>query len=283
MAQGVKTHYAEAGGDGPVIVALHGGGAGASGIAGMGALMRLLAPDFRVVALDSIGGFGRTDPLAPSPYGLQSRVDHLEAFADALCLDRFTALGNSQGAWVGARYALLHPDRVERLAMIASNTIAQAMGLEVKMNPARAAIFNFDGTREGMRRTVEGLVYNKELVTEDLLDMRMEAISRPGALESFNAAIQSNRRLQSDPLLKLNFDMRHTLPELTRRLPSIMLWGEDDQSAPAEVGRALQPLLPDVRFHWFERAGHQVQTDRPQDVARLVTELIGTQPRALAS
>src|ERR1700730_6205459 len=117
MAGGVKTHYTEAGNDGPVIVALHGGGAGASGAAGMGKLMRLLADRYRIIGLDSIGGFGLTDPQAPSPYGLQSRVDHLEAFAYALGLERFTTLGNSQGAWVAARYAILHPDLTDRLIL----------------------------------------------------------------------------------------------------------------------------------------------------------------------
>jgi pimeloyl-ACP methyl ester carboxylesterase len=274
MAGGVKTHYTEAGNDGPVIVALHGGGAGASGAAGMSRMMTRLGRDFRIIALDSIGGFGKTDPYAPSPYGLQSRVDHLVAFADALCLETFTVAGNSQGAWVAAKYAMVHPDRVERLVLIASNTIAQAMGLEVKMNPARAEIFSFDGTREGMRRLLEALVHDRTTVTEALIDMRMQAVSRPGALESFRAAMKANSQLQSHPLMSLNFDMRHTLPTLTKLIPTIMLWGENDQSAPPEVGRRVEPLLPDVKFHWFERAGHQVQTDHPEEVARIVTEFM---------
>jgi len=47
MARGVKTHYTESGGDGKVLVALHGGGAGSSGVAGMGLVMEKLADDFR--------------------------------------------------------------------------------------------------------------------------------------------------------------------------------------------------------------------------------------------
>ena len=31
VANGVKTHYAETGDDGPILIALHGGGAGSSG------------------------------------------------------------------------------------------------------------------------------------------------------------------------------------------------------------------------------------------------------------
>jgi len=50
LANGVRTHYSEVGGDAPVIVGLHGGGAGSSGAAGMGRLMEKLADDYRVIA-----------------------------------------------------------------------------------------------------------------------------------------------------------------------------------------------------------------------------------------
>src|ERR1700685_4007343 len=105
LANGVRTHYSETGEDGPVIVALHGGGAGSSGAAGMGLLMEKLAEEFRVVAPDSVGGFGLIDPYAPAPRGLFSRVEHTADIIDALCLPKVTLLGNSQGAWAAAQYA----------------------------------------------------------------------------------------------------------------------------------------------------------------------------------
>src|SRR5215469_15900871 len=98
MVDGVKTHYTESGDNGPVILAMHGGGQGSSGEAGLGKLFGLLGDRYRVIGLDSIGGFGETDPV-PLRYGLQSRVDHAADFVDALCLDRFAVIGNSQGAW----------------------------------------------------------------------------------------------------------------------------------------------------------------------------------------
>ena len=86
--------------------------AGSSGEAGFAQLMPALAAKFQVYALDSVGGFGETDPYYPASEGVQSRVDQLEAFMDALCLEKAVVGGNSQGAWVAAKYALEHPDRV---------------------------------------------------------------------------------------------------------------------------------------------------------------------------
>lgn len=272
---GFRTHYTEAGGDGPVIVAMHGGGAGSSGEAGMAPLMRELPERFRVIAPDSVGGFGKTDTHAPAPYGLQSRVDHLEATVDALCLDRFTLLGNSQGAWVAARYAALHPDKVERMILIGSATISAAMGLPDEPTPAMAALFNYDGTREAMRAVLQSLVYNKTIVTEALIDLRQDSAARPGAMDAFRAAVKAQRAYVADPVLRLNFDMRQVLPALTRAIPTIVIWGENDDFAPVHLGRAVEKMLPDARFHYVDKAGHQVQNDQPALVGRIVTDFMG--------
>src|ERR1043166_1426705 len=106
MAGHIKTHYVEAGTNGPVVVLLHGGGPGSSGEAGFGRLIPFLAERFQVYAPDGVGGFGETDLNASVAEGMQSRADQLEAFMDALCLDQICLSGNSQGAWVAAKYAL---------------------------------------------------------------------------------------------------------------------------------------------------------------------------------
>ncbi|HET6523086.1 alpha/beta hydrolase [Sphingopyxis sp.] len=271
---GRRTHYSEVGENGPAIVAVHGGGAGSSGEAGMGPLMGRLS-EFRVVAPDSTGGFGKTDVDTPTSRGLQSRVDHLAQFVDALCLDRFTLMGNSQGAWVAAKYAMTFPERVERIILVGSGSIAGAMGVGGPITPSMMAMLNYDGTEDGMRRLISGLVYNQSLVSEDIVKMRTESANRPGAMEAFRAAQAGTRWLQSDPLMKeVAFDMRQSLPALTRAIPTAFLWGEDDSFALPENGREVQKLLPDADFHWIAEAGHQVQNDQPDQMADIVKKFM---------
>jgi len=275
MANGVKTHYTEAGGDGKVLVALHGGGAGSSGVAGMGLVMERFAnDDIRVLAPDSIGGFGLTDPYAPAPYGLNSRAQHTADFIDALCLDKVTILGNSQGAYTAAQYALTHPDRVEKIILVSTLTIAQAFGIKQAPNAAMKALGGYDGTRDSMKNLLSALIIDPARITDKLIDERQAAATRPGALESFKAFGAAIRRMSDDPVFKLQVDMKDKLPTLTKHIPSIFLWGDSDPFAVPETGRALEKMLPDVKFHWVNGAGHQVQTDKPDESYKIIRDFM---------
>ena len=275
MLDGVKTHYTESGGDGPVIVGLHGGGHGSSGAAGLGRLFELLGDRYRVIGLDSIGGYGETDPTVALKYGLQSRADHLAAFVDALCLDRFTVMGNSQGAWVAARYAIQHPDRVENMILVSSGSISGALGIKSEPSQGMKLLQAYDGSRAAMVRLMKGLVFNADKITDVLVDRRQAAATRPGAMESFKASEERIRWVRTDPVMAANYDMRATLPVVTKQIPTIFIWGEDDIFAVPETGRQVEAMLPDVKFHWLKQAGHQAQTDQPEIVAKLVDDLIG--------
>lgn len=270
---GIKTHYTESGGDGPVILAMHGGGHGSSGEAGLGRLLDLLGDRYRLIGLDSIGGFGETDPV-PLRYGLQSRVDHAAAFADALCLDRFTIMGNSQGAWCAARYAITHPDRVDNVVLLSSITIGGAMGLRAPRGEGHKLLSSYDGTRPAMVRLMQGLAARPEVITDALVDLRQTAATRPGAMAAFAASEKSIAAVRTDPLLSADFDMRASLPALAKAIPTIFIWGESDIFAAPSHGRELEALLPDIKFHWVKNAGHQVQTDQPEIVAEIVDKQI---------
>ena len=273
MAGRIRTRYSECGNNGPVVVLCHGGGPGSSGEAGFGQLMPALATQFQVYALDSVGGFGETDPYYPASEGVQSRVDQLEAFMDTLCIEKAVVGGNSQGAWVAAKYALEHPDRVQKLVLIASNTIAGAMGMEIPMSAGMKAIRAYNGSEESMRAFLQTIVWNKNLITDELVKLRNDCANRPGAEQARKVFQEGQQRLTKDANLRLKYDMRDTLPKLT--IPAICIWGEDDGFAPVELGRQLEKMLPSVKFHYVAKAGHQVQNDQPAIVTKLMMDFLG--------
>jgi len=275
MANGVRTHYWESGNGGPTVIALHGGGAGSSGMAGMGPLLERLGGDARVIAPDSVGGFGLTDPYAPVPYGLMSRVQHLADFMNALCLDKVSMIGNSQGAWTGAQYAILHPDRVEKMVLISSLTIANSLNIPQRPTEALKALNDYDGTREGMRRILQALIIDPKRITDKLIDDRQAAATRPGALEAFKAFGRGTASLRQNPLFALQNDMTRSLPVMVKTIPTIFIWGDSDTFALPETGKKIGEFVPEAKFHWVPGAGHQVQTDKPDEAAAIIREFFG--------
>lgn len=270
MANGVKTHYSESGGDGPVLIALHGGGAGSSGAAGMGACMQRLGDEFRVIAPDGVGGFGLTDTSAPTPHGLYSRVSHLEDFVDALCIDKFTVLGNSQGAWCAAEYAIQNPERIEKIILVSSLTITGAFGIRQEPTDALRALEGYDWTREGMKKLLQALIIDEDRITDELIDERQACATRPGAEKAFRTLSEVIAAGRTDPLMRIRNNMKEALPELTKTIPSIFIWGDADTFALPESGKQLEGMLPDVKFHWVKGAGHQAQTDKPDECADII-------------
>jgi pimeloyl-ACP methyl ester carboxylesterase len=236
--------------------------------------MSELAASFRVVAPDSIGGYGETEVSAPTPRGLLSRVDHVRDFVDALCLDRFTIIGNSQGAFVAAQYAMEYPERIDKLICIGSLTIAIAMGVEQAPTAPLKALMAYDGTPEAMRRMLDGLVLDRSKITDEVIARRQASATRPGAMEAMMRFTKTTSGLPKHPVHGIKMDMRQSLPRLTKAIPTIFIWGEGDTFALPATGRSLEVLLPDAKFHWIPNAGHQVQTDKPDLVANIIRTFV---------
>jgi pimeloyl-ACP methyl ester carboxylesterase len=79
---------------------------------------RRLSPHFQFVLHDFRGQLRSDKP--PGPYSLEQHVDDLAALLDHLELPRVDIAGTSYGGEVGMLFAARHPERVSRLAAIAS-------------------------------------------------------------------------------------------------------------------------------------------------------------------
>ncbi|PYO77283.1 MAG: alpha/beta fold hydrolase, partial [Gemmatimonadetes bacterium] len=110
-------------GDGPPVVVLHGG---------PGAHHDYLLPQYDRLAerrallyYDQRGG-GRSPVSRDVVVGWREHVADLEALRDHWRLDRLTLLGYSWGGLLAVLYALEHPDRIARLALVSAAPVTAA-------------------------------------------------------------------------------------------------------------------------------------------------------------
>ncbi|WP_322011785.1 alpha/beta hydrolase [Paraburkholderia sp. J12] len=272
LAGGIVTRYATAGTQGPAVLLVHGRSIGASGATEWhGLLPRLAAAGFRTYAPDHLS-MGWTDlrPHAWPTEGYESLLAHLLAFLDAMRIDQALLIGNSMGAYLSARLALDHPDRVRAATLIGSRTLAAALGLVP--TPAPRMPDEEDWHREGIRQHLLTQFNDPAALPQALLEARVLAAQRPGvreATEAFVAALNARAR---DEAARAAFMIDKRLPDT--RVPMQFVWGERDGVAPVELAHRLARLLPAIPLSVIPEAGHLCHIERAEAVARVVVPFL---------
>lgn len=264
LGSGARAHYMTSGEHGPAVVLLHGGLPGSSGMAGW----RFMAPflganGFRVYCPD-MPAFGLSDP-APEfrPRGLDSHVDFIHEFADALCLDRFHLAGNSMGCMNTVNYTTAHPDRVISFALIAGSI--GDITENAPKTPGTVRIKPFDGTTESMKAMMEAIILRPEGFADDLLEMRVGAanVHREAHQTLWPSIMEYGGQMPwRDANVKARLSTKGRFDTLT--IPGIYLYGKEDVLSPVENGYEQEDRLPNVQFFYPEETGHQGQTDQPE-------------------
>jgi class 3 adenylate cyclase len=195
--------------------------------AGQLRLLHVAAERFRVVMLDH-RGFGVSDTIDEAMIGTPGvAVDEVLALLDALDVDRVCVLGEDAGALNAITLAILHPERVERLAAVNGLVTGWFHGTD----PGRVEV-----AAERLRETWgrgDVLAASPHFSDDRELLGRVERIgARPSAIAAFvrNSA---------------TVDLRPTLGRI--RAPTLVA---RDSAAPPRVNLTedLAAEIPDARF-----------------------------------
>ena len=233
------------GGQGPPLLFLH----GAAGAGMWLPFLEGLARRFAVYA-PAHPGFGRSE----DPEWLDAIDDLVHFyldFLDELGHPKVHLVGLSLGGWIAAELATVCSHRIGRLVLVDAAGI-RVDGVNVPdlflMSPDEAVrtIFADPATAAA--------IYPPNPTTEEL-----EIILRQRATLA---------RLAWNPYL-------HN-PKLLRRLhrirvPTLVVWGQEDRLFPLEHARAFQQAIPGAALAVLPGCGHVPPLDRPEDFVRTVT------------
>lgn len=263
-AGGIKTNYLEAG-DGPPVVLVHGSGPGVTAYANWRLTIPGLAPAFRVLAPD-MAGFGFSD----KPGGvadLAAWVGQIIGFLDALGIERASVVGNSFGGSIGIRLATDHPDRVDRLVLMG------ATGISFPITEGLDQVWGYQPSFENMRRILDYFAYSRELVNDELAEVRYRAALAPGVQEAFSALFPAPRQRWVEAIT--------TPEEKIRAIPheTLIIHGREDQVIPLDNAYRLLGLIERSELHVFGRCGHWSQIEWADDFNALLVRFLGRDPR----
>ena len=257
-ANGIKTNYLEAGTGDPVVL-IHGSGPGVTSYANWRLVLPALAENFRVVAPDMVG-FGLSERPVTIGYGIQTWADQVLGLMDTLELPKAHLVGNSFGGAIALRIAAQHPDRVGKLVLMGS------MGVPFPITEGLERVWGYEPSFENMRKVLDVFAYSRDLVNDELAEVRYRASIQPGFQESFAAMFPAPRQRWVEAMC--------TPEDEIRRLPhrTLIVHGREDQVIPVQTSLRLMQLIDNADLSVFSHCGHWSMIERTKDFNRNVSE-----------
>ena len=275
QADGVKVFYRAAGDpSAPVVLLLHGFPTSSFMFR---ELIPRLADKFRVIAPD-LPGFGFTEipERRKYTYSFNALAHTLEAFTDAVGLNRYAIYVFDYGAPTGFRLAMSHPERIT--AIVSQNGNAYEEGLGDAWGPIRKYwsaptkenrdvirqnILNLEGTRWQYTHGVT----NPESIAPESYTLDAALLERPG-----NKEIQLDLFLDYASNVKLYPKFQDYLRE--SKPPLLAIWGKNDPFFIPAGAEAFRKDLPNAQVRFLD-TGHFAIETHVVEIAAAMKEFLG--------
>ena len=223
-----------------------------------------LAKHSTVYAPDMIG-FGFSDrPVIPC--GLRDTANMLRRCLDQMGVQQFDLLGTSYGGAVALMLASLVPDRVSRLVLSAPANPWSPRGKWLSFlcsrSPLRHAMPAICRTPLARQLQLNHMYADTRRIPPGTLAGYVTPFETPGVLEHVLRLLRTwNNDLG---------ELRQLLPAVTH-IPTLLIWGKEDQIVPQHSMAPLRACFEDVRVVMLEGAGHLPYEEVPDAFNRAVT------------
>jgi len=283
---GIRMHYVTAGEGKPVIL-LHGfpeyWGVWKQVMAELSKDHRVIAPDLRGYNLTS-------KPEDVEQYRIQHLVEDVRALAEHLGLKKFSLLSQDWGALVGWSFALRHPEYLERFVVI-DITHPALFNRDLRENPEQQQASQYmlalrskageemvTASDFAFVRTAlfeDAKQHGAKLSDADIADF-IDALKQPGAvtggLNYYRAAKLGPPAGGSPGGSNLLDDLK---PEQhTMRVPTLVLWAEQDMYLLQSGLDGLEKLVPKLTLRKIPDATHWLSLEKPELVASATREFL---------
>jgi pimeloyl-ACP methyl ester carboxylesterase len=256
--KGIKTRYWEAGSRGSPIILLHGIGCS---VAEWEANMSALAAQHRVYAIDMLG-HGLTDKPSEETYTVQRLAQFALDFLSELTIERAHFAGFSLGGRVALECALLAPERVSSLVLVASAGVARH-GILIHFRLASVPLLGemiVRPTPAGIKTFWRLAFWDPSFVNGEFVAAKLNLARLPGAKAALLKTLRSGVTLSGVQAAHVNA-LHAGLP--TINAPTLVIWGKQDRFLSVAHTEVLRSSLPNVRVEIFDFCGHLPQMEYP--------------------
>ncbi|MCA0929617.1 alpha/beta fold hydrolase [Ruegeria profundi] len=199
-----------------------------------------------------IAALSGSRPLMTFPLSAQDSVQAMAAEVLSNAPPVFALAGLSMGGIVAMEVVRQAPERVERLALLDTNPLAEKTQVKARRGPLMAAV-KAGQLRQVMRDEMKPNYLADGPDRGAILDLCMAMAMNLGA----DVFLRQSRALMDRP------DQSETLKAYTG--PALVLCGREDGLCPVERHRLMHELLPNSSLEIIEEAGHLPTLEKPDD------------------
>jgi pimeloyl-ACP methyl ester carboxylesterase len=210
----------------------------------------LLAASHRVIRYDGRGHGRSADLVGPT-----SATDDLRQLLDDLGVSKASIAGLSMGSEIALDFAIVHPDRVDRVVMVSPS-----------VGGLRAAV-----SSDWVRPIVAAIQANDQARAATLWwhsPLFAGVRARGAAAERYRVVVEENTRIWSaNPAHR-----RPLLPPAAQRLaqvtaPVLVITGEADARGFHDIADTIVARTPGARAETMAGAGHMISMEQPEELA----------------
>jgi pimeloyl-ACP methyl ester carboxylesterase len=240
-----------------------------------------LADRYTVIAPDLIGHGDSATPRGD--YSLGAHAASIRDLLAVLGIDHATVVGHSLGGGVAMQFFYQFPQRTDRLVLVSSG----GLGREVSPLLRGAALPGAAGILRAAahRRVLDALWWSGDRMRErgigtgiylQAIVRALRPLERAGARTAFVQTLRSVIDVHGQRV-----SARDRL-YLLRRFPTLIVWGERDNTIPLAHGEAAHHAIPGSKFVTLPRAAHFPHLEDPGGLAAALDDFISaTEPARL--
>lgn len=204
-------------------------------------------------------GFGLSEPHPRAAYEADDGVQVLEAVREALGLERLRLAGNSLGGFLSWRYACKYPERVESLVLLDPAGYPQDLlpFMKIMAGPLAPWLMPRLDPRGTVLAGITSVYGDPARIKPEILPRYVELLLGEGKRAAAAAVFRTFLRMH-----------RHNpyLAELsTLRVPTLLLWGEDDRWIPPAHVALWQRDVPGLEVKTYPGVGHVPMEEIPAE------------------
>ena len=175
---------------------------------------------------------------------------HVQKFIEVRGYKNIHLLGNSLGGHVALMNVLKHPENIVSLTLTGSSGLFEnGMG---DSYPKR-------GDREYIRKKTEVTFYDPKMATEELVDEVFQiTTSRLKVIKVLSLAKSAIRNNLGEELNQI-------------KLPTLLIWGNNDIITPPFVGEEFHKLIPNSELHFIDKCGHAPMMEVPTEFNQILS------------